>query len=103
MSFPGGWSYRAGLCAALRRGTFAAGSNVTLNTGGLSQWDLPQDQQGPGHPEPQKNIKYIKGLLLRQVDCGAAVAGPFLPGGKFCRLRQSNQVTVIASRESGLY
>jgi hypothetical protein len=82
---------------------FAAASDVTLNTGGLSQWDLRQDQQGPGHSKPQKDIKHINGLLLREIDCGDAVAGPFLPGGKICRLRQSNQVTVIASREYGLY
>jgi hypothetical protein len=39
MSFPGGWSYRAGLCAAPWKDAFAAASDVTLNTGGLSQWD----------------------------------------------------------------
>jgi hypothetical protein len=76
---------------------------VTLNTGGLSQWDLLQDQQGPGHPEPQKNIKYINALWFVRIDYGITAAVPFLPGGKFCRLRQSNQVTVIASRGYGLY
>jgi hypothetical protein len=41
MSFPGGWSYRAGLCVAPWKDAFAAASDVALNTGGLSQWDLP--------------------------------------------------------------
>jgi hypothetical protein len=41
MSFPDGWSYRAGLCAAPWKDAFAAASDVALNTGGLSQWDLP--------------------------------------------------------------
>jgi hypothetical protein len=62
MWFPGGWSYRAGLCVAPWKDAFTAASDVTLNTGGLSQWDLRQDQQGPGHSEPQKNIKYINVL-----------------------------------------
>ena len=39
----------------------------------------------------------------RKGACCAAAAVPFLPGGKICRLRQPNHVTVIASREYGLY
>jgi hypothetical protein len=41
MSFPDGWSYLAGLCVAPWKDAFAAASDVTLNTGGLSHWDLP--------------------------------------------------------------
>jgi hypothetical protein len=95
-SFPGGWSYRAGLCAAPWKDAFAAASDVTLNTGGLSRWDLPQDQQGPGHPEPQKNIKYINILRFVRIDYGIAAAVPFLPGGKICRLRHVKEASVIA-------
>jgi hypothetical protein len=42
-------------------------------------------------------------LWFDRIGHGVVAAVPFLPGGKICRLRQPNQVTVIASREYGLY
>jgi hypothetical protein len=74
------------------------------------QWnyqELARDQQGPGQPDFQKISIYINGLKTKR-RCGRiAAALPFLPGGKICRLRPSKevtvQVTVIASRQYGLY
>jgi hypothetical protein len=54
-------------------------------------------------PRLKKNIKYINNLKSNRINYGVVAAVPFLPGGKICRLRQSNQVSVIASREYGLY
>jgi hypothetical protein len=39
LSVPDGWSYCAGLCSAPCKDTFAGTPDVTLYTGGLSQWN----------------------------------------------------------------
>jgi hypothetical protein len=53
LSFPADRSGvdRAGLGGAPWKDTFAAASDVTLTTGGLSRWNWTWDQQGPGHPK----------------------------------------------------
>lgn len=59
MSLPDAWSYRADRCAAPWKDTFAAASELTLNTGrGLSQWtclQISKDRAIPAH----KKYQYI--------------------------------------------
>jgi hypothetical protein len=49
------------------------------------------DQQGPGHPVPQKIFSNINILNAHSINHGGRWWPPFLPGGKICRLPPPNE------------